>query len=54
MIGDFLWVAHASRLRELFLRPTDTGEACFGETPKPTREVRDGLGYQPTELRVNL
>jgi len=47
MNGEFLWVAHASRVlammshhRELFSCRIYTEKAGFGETPKPTRETR--------------
>src|SRR5713226_8271090 len=45
--GSVDWVAHASRVsamasrhRELFFYQTYMEKACFGETPKPTRETR--------------
>jgi hypothetical protein len=33
-------LAMASRHRGLFFRRMQVGKACFGETPKPTRETR--------------
>ena len=47
MIGEFFWVAHASRVlamasrhRELSCYEPHTEKAYFGGTPKPLRETR--------------